>query len=1023
MSFIHQSGSSSPDPLAASHDSSFHTQTKSTRPLPRKALSITTGNPQPQNSYKTSLNLPQRQQTSPSKDLELAHHAGSSPWRIRVTVQAEQENPADTPTVPQLPLKAGDESSPVRRRTKGTPRKPRNASITARPASRKSPTTKNSKASAASSAKEPDHESLPTKRGRGRPRKSLNSPAMTVPGSGTEQELLYQEVAPLSVDGRNKVRDVPALTHPSNFTRVERRSLDLADQQSEFDSVMESEGFSMVSVSSLPSAQCTSGQAADSRLSFGESSPSSAKRQVTPSASYHSPIPPPLQMPESTPQRIRELENPTSGTPRLARVVRAGIALQGVLSPANQRQPSKSPASRISSSSPLSSRDRMDELFNGFGPGTRRELRAGLRLGEELARRQGLDTRSHPQPDQANEDVFAPVHEISYPQLPHPAAGLHYSLKVPDSTRAKYLSFSNTQLPSPARSEVDTDDDQMSWKYDTLPQGVAPVLSDGRSPQTGDHTIDRSSPVGGANMDSMADCYRQQETHCQQEWQAVSKQDQEGNSSQVAVVNSDDESVKSADASEEDDGDIWQEEAHSSGTGQSTSEIPPIFLQSEARKPRRSQLPSPWMRKSQDVLDSNLAPDDSDLFWHPEQAKAVSRESSNGVDNSRQGTEHFSRESTRLDDSSLSISKASDNINVDRATVHEGSPHEKSKTTIPSPVEYLTDDQTAEMQKMPILDEAVANSDLEDSTFQDKENVDSFTGDEDIESTLQSQLSMQNDFTEPLDEGTELELIQSNINTTPTAGPAEETAKPQTPRPVSSLLRSNTPRSKTPKHVRFSTEACRPTAAEASASQPAPFPPAPTSWFSRVTSLLPSWGTSAPAAAVPLPSSRKRIIRISELDQGLLPLYMPWQQCHWWALINIWRQSQANPSIFPFDPKLRAADYLDDVVTIRRWSKKITKQDCAVVQQCVKVFAARGTYKGVEVVTMRRGKKQWGKFPGQWIDVEVFVQAVVAQWAAAVQDGECEVGWGNRAGLKQGSETEVWTKRDLPVDGSRNVYV
>ena len=213
---------------------------------------------------------------------------------------------------------------------------------------------------------------------------------------------------------------------------------DPTDEHQEFDSIIESEGFSMVSVSSLHSAQQHSGTLVNhvdgSVLAngsiggltpsqvFSGPNPNTQSQLRTPSlASSSSSMPPPpipLSRPRGSP---RPMTKPTDGTPRLGRVVRAGIALQGVLSPSNSTSQVSSArnSSSSASSSAKSSKDRMDNLFDGFGAGTRRELRAGLRLGEELAKRQQRDHDGEKFKERAEDDVFSqdPDHGMYYRSL------------------------------------------------------------------------------------------------------------------------------------------------------------------------------------------------------------------------------------------------------------------------------------------------------------------------------------------------------------------------------------------------------------------------------------------------------------------------------------------------------------------------------------------------------------------------------------------------------------------------------
>ena len=223
---------------------------------------------------------------------------------------------------------------------------------------------------------------------------------------------------------------------------------DPTDEHKEFDSIMESEGFSMVSLDSLPSARQGSlgsilntsngslkpfferqKQGSMDRTKLGTSSrnqePSArtsaslhpnksvaAKSGITLSSPNYVKIP----LSNNTAPLVKDTSDfsvlhpkvptPVSAStskvvlkkkrayPSLAKVVRAGIALQGIL----RRQ---RPESRLRSPFPtprwLSTREgaegpdcpgkRLEKLFSGFGWETQRELRAGIRFGEELARR------------------------------------------------------------------------------------------------------------------------------------------------------------------------------------------------------------------------------------------------------------------------------------------------------------------------------------------------------------------------------------------------------------------------------------------------------------------------------------------------------------------------------------------------------------------------------------------------------------------------------------------------------------
>ncbi|KAF5853009.1 hypothetical protein GGP41_001542 [Bipolaris sorokiniana] len=70
-----------------------------------------------------------------------------------------------------------------------------------------------------------------------------------------------------------------------------------------------------------------------------------------------------------------------SPSPTLGRAVTAGVALQGLLDPTRLTPDA-------SQKTPDGKRGSLDDLFRGFSSGTRKDLQAGLRLGEQLAQNQ-----------------------------------------------------------------------------------------------------------------------------------------------------------------------------------------------------------------------------------------------------------------------------------------------------------------------------------------------------------------------------------------------------------------------------------------------------------------------------------------------------------------------------------------------------------------------------------------------------------------------------------------------------------
>lgn len=427
---------------------------------------------------------------------------------------------------------------------------------------------------------------------------------------------------------------------------------DPTDQHDEYDTIIESEGFTMISLDSLSSAKQDSGQP-DLNPARDRSSPmqTALTPQAVPAHKPTSSLQPPsavsshlrhdhdqseisstvptppsatafnfattpyqftqfqasptLPSPPSPPKpspMARSSTNKSTSHPRLSRVVRAGIALQGVLSP-NQVSSTQKRQERLRSplaptgNSSAEAKERLDDLFGGFDSGMKRELRAGLRFGEELARRtqgEGSNTKSDS------------VMEVLDPGMP-------------------------------GTDEKDSADE------------VAEKLREDFE----------YSPAS-----STAAFVRQQDAW-HQEREAVSRRIQEAKSDQVITIDSDDDQnddgntlpnsyqgspddpprgqVGQEEINDDDDNeDIWLSQADSVGENVSPSLTPhesqqPEVLQRQAearhqqqaqdQPPRRRGIPSPWKR-GEDVDRSSIAnvtgmDETSGLFWLQERASKL----------------------------------------------------------------------------------------------------------------------------------------------------------------------------------------------------------------------------------------------------------------------------------------------------------------------------------------------------------------------------------------------------------------
>lgn len=948
-----------------------------------------------------------------------------SPWRIRVTVQAEQNGrgddfvfsriPGGTITT-KVPLKAAAHSlapsiprngqgalrksskSPVRKA--GTPKKKR--AVAARKAT---PT------SARGLLEEHNQENLsPTKRQRGRPRKSAESHAeepeplsqketaeiinafsrvdITAPqkpslrsrvrskaisvtpsdsGSASrDAHRLYDDNAepPETIDdqksrlrsrGRSKAissttsdsgspsrdghhhqddhADPPEATGDLDKLGFRSHVLDPTSEHDEFDSILESEGFSMVSVSSLPSGKLCSDNLVEidehydnrvSNLDGGSfagglkptekprSPPLNADSDIGDPREYaemqeRRPLSPPYHsqelssdekpMPDSTPLKttsvtlippmvkapdtstsLRPLEKPSDGTPRFVRVVRAGIALQGVLSPRGKVEvvPAEKCIPSSSSTPAKSPIERLDNLFSGFGAGTRRELRAGLRLGEQLAKRQQFLPQRGVAKLQPEDDVFAQGETASSSKLPKNKTGPPYTLRLPrHGETVFYPNLSNEQLPSPERSEIDNDEGEMRWRLDTTESArLANIRIGNKSRPT---EIDQN--FEGSTIAREEEEYRLERA-------AVSREIEEANASQVIFVNSDSEGEEN-NQDEYDTDDIWKEQAYISVL---PSQSKPDAPSSPHLQPRRSKIPSPWLQHSQNSLARQGAANDADLFWQPSQTS--NSETHNEV--SDESLYPNLRHSSPLD-SLLSID-ARDDETVGCCT-----------------------------NKARVGDLMV----------------------QDCESAAKSQ------------------VFQLPQRATFTSDSVDVVS------PIKKAIENRSPVQKQ----------------------------APTSWLRYFTTFVPAFREHippvAPTAEHRLPNGKRKLPRAGSVE-GPLSHFTPWTEAHFRALYFHYAALIERRQRYVFNPETASARYAGRMIEHRGWERATTKDDCAIVDAFMADLNRRGSSVLEECA---KGERR--------INESLVTKMVFILWMGGVKRGECEVGTG-KTGLADDSEEVMW---------------
>lgn len=896
-----------------------------------------------------------------------------SPWRIRVTVQAEQSDRGDDSVFGRITGGTTAKRVPLKTAAHGlAPSNPKNG----RGAARKSPKQKRAVAarkatptSAKGLVEEQNQENIsPTKRRRGRPRKGTRDHAEgPEPSSHKETAEIVdtfsgveikapqksrlrsrgrsKAISPTICNSRSPSRDGHRLhgvnakpteaTNDSVGVGFRSHVLDPTSEHDEFDSILESEGFSMVSVSSLSSAKPCSDNLAEidehfdnyaSNLiesSFAGALKSDEKPGYSPlntninikdpkenAETQDSPphcsqelisdrgsrpnltplkissatlIPPAIKAPKAS-NSPRPLEKPSDGTPRLVRVVRAGIALQGVLSPRGKSAVDSAEIYIPPSSTPVKSPiERLDSLFGGFGAGTCRELRAGLRLGEQLAKRQQLLPQRSVAEIQPEDDVFSQGKVASSFKPPENVTGLVYTLKLPKHGQSDLLP--NKQLPSPERSEIDKDEGEMSWRLDTP--------EDARLANTG--IGNRSIPTVTDQIFEGSTIAREEEEY-RLERAAVSREIEEANASQVIVINSDSEGEEN-DHDEHDIDDIWNEQANMSGLMSQPISDATISPQLQNPKPRRSQIPSPWRRYGHTSSEIQGVADDADIFWQLSQTT-----------NSSETHEEVSGESVYPD---LSCSTP--------------------------------------------LDLAKAHDDL------------------------------------PSIDAKDVEIFSCNTDKARVEELSVQDCKPGAKSPVLQLPQSVTVASKLANVV----SPIKKTIDDRGPVQQQ----APTSWLGYLKSFVPAFRepipSIAPNAEHRMPNGKRKLPHAGSLE-GPLSRFTPWTEAHFRALYFHYAASIECRQRYVFNPESASARYAGRKIKHRGWKRAVTMDDCAIVDAFMVDLNRRGSSILEEC---GNGERR--------INESLATKMVFILWMGGVKRGECEVGTG-KTGLADGSDEVMW---------------
>ena len=370
-------------------------------------------------------------------------------------------------------------------------------------------------------------------------------------------------------------RTAPASTGKSSKGKQSRKS-DPTDVHHEYDSIMESEGFSIVSLSSIPSAQNnisgvnrTGSSIADrngvngkSGSMDGTTSERGIKASVRPSSipqtlSTLHPHTAPLLSPPLSDNVPRSNSSQATGEPveaaaKYPRLERAGLALQDVLEP-SQEEVRDNPSSQAPTSRLVNADGRPYDRFSGFGNRTRRELRAGLRLGEELAKRQQQQIAAHHSnltPEVSTDSAKSDTeNEVHYPELRHASIAMASSKAGPTARDMK--------LRSSRVGQANTNDGKSA--------NASESAQVGRSKSNAQPISDDESESGDDTQDEL------------------------GNVEESVETVDDDEATGGL----MDETDIWQAEAAALSRGANDIEEPSGI---PAPKSTRGRIPTPWKK-------------------------------------------------------------------------------------------------------------------------------------------------------------------------------------------------------------------------------------------------------------------------------------------------------------------------------------------------------------------------------------------------------------------------------------------
>ena len=756
-------------------------------------------------------------------------------------------------------------------------------------------------------------------------------------------------------------------------------ALDPTNENHEFDSIMECEDFTMISISTLPSAQqqpshsqecpkedqgtsstCqqpkpnpdVAGSMREDNPEMHRSTKSSPKthprprptkfedssrtlnppsplfpyhrpenldvmiRQKNPSQSRHLsspalPIPSQLSRQGSSPER--SLHQCSDISSRLARAMGRGIAVQDVLEVVDNHESSNFSVRTTQSSVTLDSpMQRLGDPNSGFGPGTKREPRAGLRPGEALGEEQRLTIHA------AIEDYKTPSvgfrnvavsKEASIFSTPEDAGPRMLTSQLVEQ-RVDYpmlpMKLPAKQFPIPEGNKRHEEEKMVNRNADLASESISySRFSDEESTLTG--------------QDNLEDTMLAREAQWQREREATSRQIQEANTSQIIVIESDDsgaeenitKNVEKKDDKDEEDMDVWQAEARYPLYGKSKNPVK-VFggLCAEVpQEPRRSKLPSPWQRHSKTIYGGQTVDldDEHDLLWRPV------------LKHPRTPTESLMRKKAKYDD--LTYSVLSDCIGQTDSNRAASVEHQARSSCVEVGMNVGTPEEVQEGSN----------------------------GDEDAELCGPS----------------------------PSATVAEPSQPAKTSKVESSALGRCVGQESVIRQSRVSAQrTCGPTSVP------------PSSWCNLLSNTVPYLHALIRGVGSAVADIKETFKEPSMIPDGVpvsepLSIYLPWRTVHYRRLRTVYLDAKRDHQLYPFNPSSPARWLLGRDVESMGWKKQISEWEVGVVDVFMKILATEGV-DNEQVALLRKLLKP--------IDAAEVAKRIFSLWCAEVQRGKAPLG-------------------------------